>query len=145
MNITGNDTDTGSSDESGVGYRAGRRVIRKRILYVNRRAPHGTIYGLEALEVVLVGAAFDQAVSVLFLDDGVFQLLAGQSPAVLAMKNYAKGFRALKDYGVERIGVALASLTERGLTPADLLMPVDVLSSAEVAELMDTQDVIFSF
>ncbi|MDH3414346.1 MAG: sulfurtransferase TusC, partial [Gammaproteobacteria bacterium] len=34
--------------------------IIKKFMYVNRRAPHGTIYAQESLEVVLVGAAFDQ-------------------------------------------------------------------------------------
>ena len=46
----------------------------KRFMYVNRRAPYGTIYALECLEVVLVAAAYDQDVSVVFLDDGVCQL-----------------------------------------------------------------------
>ena len=44
--------------------------MSKKMMYVNRRAPHGTIYAHEALEVVLVGAAFDQDVSVVFLDKG---------------------------------------------------------------------------
>ena len=47
--------------------------VVKKFLYVNRRAPHGTVYAHEALEVVLIGAAFDQDVSLAFIDDGVFQ------------------------------------------------------------------------
>ncbi|MCL4725661.1 MAG: hypothetical protein KJZ90_15475 [Rhodocyclaceae bacterium] len=35
----------------------------KKFMYVNRKAPHGTIYALESLEVVLIAAAFDQDVS----------------------------------------------------------------------------------
>ncbi len=46
----------------------------KRFMYVNRKAPYGTIYALESLEMVLVAAAFEQDVSMVFLDDGVFQL-----------------------------------------------------------------------
>ena len=42
----------------------------KKFLYVNRKAPYGTIYALESLEVVLIGAAFEQDVSLAFLDDG---------------------------------------------------------------------------
>ena len=34
----------------------------KKFLYVNRKAPYGTIYALESLEVVLIGAAFEQDV-----------------------------------------------------------------------------------
>ena len=30
----------------------------KKFLYVNRKAPYGTVYALESLEVVLIGAAF---------------------------------------------------------------------------------------
>ena len=54
----------------------------KKFLYVNRKAPYGTIYALESLEVVLIGAAFDQDVSLAFLDDGVFQLTKGQDTPV---------------------------------------------------------------
>ncbi|MCF6303076.1 MAG: DsrE family protein, partial [Devosiaceae bacterium] len=50
----------------------------KKFLYVNRKAPYGTIYAQESLEVVLIGAAFDQDVAMAFLDDGVFQLTKGQ-------------------------------------------------------------------
>ncbi len=37
-------------------------ATKKKFLYVNRKAPHGTIYALESLEVVLIGAAFEQDV-----------------------------------------------------------------------------------
>jgi len=50
----------------------------KKFLYINRKAPYGTIYAWESLEVVLIGAAFEQDVSLAFLDDGVFQLTKGQ-------------------------------------------------------------------
>ncbi len=50
----------------------------KKFMYVNRKAPYGTVYALESLEVVLIGAAFEQDVSLVFLDDGVYQLTKGQ-------------------------------------------------------------------
>ena len=53
--------------------------IVKKFLYINRKAPYGTDYALESLEVVLIGAAFEQDVSLAFLDDGVFQLVDGQT------------------------------------------------------------------
>jgi tRNA 2-thiouridine synthesizing protein C len=52
--------------------------VSKKFLYVNRKAPYGTIYALESLEVVLIGAAFEQDVSLAFVDDGVYQLTKGQ-------------------------------------------------------------------
>ena len=54
----------------------------KKIMYVNRKAPYGTIYALESLEVVLIAAAFDQDVSLVFMDDGVYQLKKGRSRCI---------------------------------------------------------------
>ena len=61
--------------------------VAKKFLYVNRRAPYGSIYGLESLEVVLIGAAFEQDVSLAFLGDGVFQLTKGQDTKGLEVTN----------------------------------------------------------
>ena len=33
--------------------------VKKRFMYMNRKGPYGTIYALEALEVVLISAAFE--------------------------------------------------------------------------------------
>jgi tRNA 2-thiouridine synthesizing protein C len=77
----------------------------KKFLYVNRKAPYGTIYALESLEVVLIGAAFEQDVSLAFLDDGVFQLTKGQKTEGIGVKNFSPTFRALGDYDVNKFYV----------------------------------------
>ncbi|HIB81511.1 MAG TPA: sulfurtransferase complex subunit TusC, partial [Gammaproteobacteria bacterium] len=87
----------------------------KKFMYVNRHAPHGTIYPLEGLEVVLIGAAFDQDVSMAFIGDGVFQLNKGQDTADSGMKNVAPTYGALGDYEVTKLYVEQESLDERGL------------------------------
>jgi tRNA 2-thiouridine synthesizing protein C len=131
----------------------------KKFLYVNRKAPYGTIYALEALEVVLIGAAFDQDVSLAFLDDGVFQLTKGQNTDGIGVKNFSPTFRTLGDYDVNKLYVERESLEERGLTEDDLqeIMYEDedddwaekpsirIISRAEMADLMHDQDVILSF
>ena len=119
--------------------------VAKRFLYVNRRAPYGTIYALESLEVVLIGAAFEQDVSLAFLGDGVYQLAKGQDTKGLAMKNFSPTFRALEDYDVTRLYVEKEALEARGLTAADLVVPVEVVDAARMAEIMEAQDVILSF
>jgi len=133
--------------------------VVKKFLYVNRKAPYGTIYALEALEVVLIGAAFDQDVSLAFLDDGVFQLAKGQNTKGVGVKNFSPTFRALGDYDVTKLFVEQESLDERGLTLDDLLdvtyededddyeekPSIRVVSRAEMADLMAGQDVVLSF
>ena len=116
----------------------------KRFMFVNRKAPYGSIYALEGLEVVLVSAAFDQDVSVVFLDDGVYQIKKGHDTQAVNMKNFSKTYRALESYEVEKLYVEKESLAARGLTEDDLIVPVQVLTSEELAELMTAQDVVIS-
>ena len=114
-------------------------------MFVNRKAPYGSIYALESLEVVLITATFDQDVSLAFLDDGVYELVKGQDTAGIGIKNHSKTYRALEGYDVEKLYVERESMDERGLTEDDLMVPVEVLSTAEMAALMTEQDVILSF
>ena len=119
--------------------------VAKRFLYVNRKAPYGTIYALESLEVVLIGAAFEQDVSLAFLGDGVYQLVKGQNTKGLEVKNFSPTFRALEDYDVTKLYVEEEALQARGLSAADLVVPVEVVNTRRMAEIMAGQDVILSF
>ncbi len=92
----------------------------KKFMYLNRRAPYGTIYALESLEVVLIGAAFEQDVSLVFMDDGVYQLTKGQKTDGIGMKNFSPTYTALGDYEVNKIYIEKESLEERGLKLDDL-------------------------
>ncbi len=119
--------------------------VVKRFLYVNRKAPYGTIYALESLEVVLIAAAFEQDVTLAFLDDGVYQLAKGQETKNIGMKNFSPTYRALEDYDINKLFVEKESMEARGLTESDFIVPVQVISAAEISKLMDEQDVILSF
>ena len=131
----------------------------KQFLYVNRKAPHGTVYALESLEVVLIGAAFEQDVRVAFMDDGVYQIMKGQDTAGIGTKNFAPTYNALGDYDINKIYVEKESLEERGLTEDDLMAlsyededddwaeksSINIVSRAEMADLIDASDVLFNF
>ncbi|HHS94412.1 MAG TPA: sulfurtransferase complex subunit TusC [Rhodobacterales bacterium] len=131
----------------------------KKFLYLNRRAPYGTIYALESLEVVLIGAAFEQDVALAFVDDGVFQLTKGQNTDGIGVKNFSPTFRALGDYDVQKLYVERESLEERGLSEDDLMEivyededddweekpAVRVISRAEMSDVMADADVVLSF
>lgn len=133
--------------------------VTKKFLYVNRRAPYGTIYALESLEVVLIGAAFEQDVTLAFLDDGVFQLTNGQNTDGIGVKNFSPTYRALGDYDVTKFYVEKESLEERGLTEDDLQEityededddwaekpSIRIVSRAEMVGIMADQDVVLSF
>jgi tRNA 2-thiouridine synthesizing protein C len=131
----------------------------KKFMYINRKAPYGTIYAWESLEVVLIGAAFEQDVSLAFLDDGVFQLTRGQDTRGIGMKNFSPTYAALGDYEINKIYVEKESLEERGLTLDDLQHlvwedededyaekdSIRLVSRTELGDLMAEQDVLFNF
>jgi tRNA 2-thiouridine synthesizing protein C len=114
-------------------------------MFVNRTAPYGTVYALESIEVVLITAAFDQDVSLAFIDDGVWQLKKGQQTKGIETKNFSPIYRALSDYDVEKLYVERESMEARGLSEDDLIVDVTVLGSSELGALMAEQNVVYSF
>jgi tRNA 2-thiouridine synthesizing protein C len=131
----------------------------KKFMYLNRKASYGTVYAIESLEVVLIAAAFEQDVSLAFVDDGVYQIVEGQNTDGIGMKNFSKTYHALGDYDINKLYVSAESLDERGLTEADL-MPlvyededddwaekpsIKVVSNADLTKIMSEQDVCLSF
>src|SRR5690554_7301836 len=77
--------------------------MQKRILLISRHAPYGSSIAREALDAVLASAAYDQQISLLFMDDGVFQLLAEQDPGSIGQKSFASMLSALPLYDVTNI------------------------------------------
>jgi len=116
--------------------------IVKKIMHIMRNAPHGTIYTYEGLEMILIMAAYDQDISVAFIDDGVYALKKGQDTEDLEIKGFSNTFKALDGYDVEKLYVDQLSLEERGLTEDDLVIDVEVLSSVEIGKMMAEQDVV---
>ena len=114
-------------------------------MYINRRAPHGSIYAHEALEVVLIGAAFDQDVSLAFIDDGVYQLKKNQDTSDINTKNFSKTYGALEMYDVEKLYVEKESLEQRGLSEDDLMVDVKILTSDEMKKIITESEVILNF
>ena len=114
----------------------------KKIMHIMRNAPHGTIYTYEGLEMILIMAAYEQDISVVFIDDGVYALKKGQDTKGLEIKGFAKTFGALDGYDVENLYVDKISMEERGLTEEDLIVDVEILNSNEIGEMMTTQDVV---
>ena len=136
----------------------GEGVVKK-FCYINRKAPYGTIYALESLEVVLIAAAFDQDISLVFADDGVYQLTKNQDTDSIGMKNFSKTYTALGDYDIKKVYVEKESLEERGLSVDDLQAlkyededddwvekdSLFVVDRNELSSIMDEQDVVLSF
>ncbi|WGL16993.1 sulfurtransferase complex subunit TusC [Microbulbifer bruguierae] len=114
-------------------------VDSKSLLALCRHAPYGNSMAREGLEAVLACAAMDQTPEVLFINDGVFQLME-QNPVAIGEKNLRRNLQALPIFGVETLFVCENSLRTRGLKPEQLEIP-----GAEVKLVKDTGAFIAGF
>lgn len=109
-----------------------------------RSAPRDGARVRESLDMAMTAAAFDQAVRLLMLDDGVFLLKRGQRSEPNGLKPVAPLFEALALYDVEDVFVERESLRGRHLTTEDLVIPVRVVDRTEIAGLTAEHDLVIS-
>lgn len=118
--------------------------MSKSLLLICRHSPWAGPAAREALDVALAGGAFDLPISLLFLDEGVLQLLAGQQPVRLAQKDLTASLQALPLFGIEALYAARADLQRRGLDDQPLALPVVLLDDASLAELLACHDLVMT-
>ena len=128
----------------------------KKVMVTVRKAPHGSIYVHESIEVMFIFATYDMDLSVVFLDDGVLALQTGQDTKALGIKGFMASLGALVDWEVTKVYVDRQSLRERNILEdaiiaigkdeeSDAPIRPTVLDSAEIAAMMATQNSIVSF
>lgn len=128
----------------------------KKIMFTVRKAPHGSIYVYEGLEVKLIMAAYDADISVVFMDDGVYALKEGQNTADLGIKGFAATYGVMVDYEISKVFVDRKSMEDRGMSEDDLLVigededteePIKptVVDAGQITEMMSEQHNILCF
>ena len=110
-----------------------------------RKAPYGSVYTAEGFRTIMGLAVFELDISVVFVDDGVYALIKDQSPLKLDMKPLGDGFPMLTEFDVKKFYVHDESLAERGLTTDDLVMEVEVVSGAQIAQILETAGKVLPF
>ena len=118
--------------------------MSKSLLIISRQAPWSDPGAREALDIALAGGAFDLPIGLLFLDDGVFQLIAGQQPGQLQQKDLGANLQALPMFGVESLYASQHSLNERGLSDAELNLAVQRLDDSTLTALLDRYDQVIT-
>lgn len=120
--------------------------MHKKILLISRHAPYGSSIAREALDAALAAAIYDQDLSLLFMDDGVFQLLKDQQAQEISQKNFTSMLSALPFYDIEKIYIHQESLEQRAIAIENVLVEnALVVNSAQVSALLSQQEHILSF
>jgi tRNA 2-thiouridine synthesizing protein C len=120
-------------------------MTRKHFLIVCRHPPYGSSHARDALDVAMATAAFDQQVAMLFLGDGVLQLLKAQDGSAIEQKSHDKQLGALPLYDVDALYVDAHSLHLHGLDSDDLVLPTRLVTDEEIARLFSSHPVVLGF
>ncbi len=114
----------------------------KNYLFIIRHAPHNGIATQELLDVILTMAAFDQRVSLLFLEDGVLQLKSLQNPKQSGLKDTLSIFKALELYDVQSLYIEAEAAAEYGLNFDHLELPLNYYPRQQIPRLLLQFDII---
>ena len=117
-------------------------MTTKKILFLLRTPPYGGPGAYESIEALLVAAVFDQEVSVLFADDGVFQLVRDQDASAVGARSVGRALKALPTYDVNQVFFSARSAHERGLSSEDFEIDARPLDADDVAHLIASQDAV---
>lgn len=120
------------------------RPAKSSITFISRSAPYGHNRANLCLDMALASAVFEQDVSYVFLDDGVYQLLKGQDGAAIESKTLGNALETLALYGIENVYADQQSLKERGIDGRDLLPDMQLITSDALAKLIESSDTVFN-
>lgn len=118
--------------------------MSKSILLISRSAPYGSNAAREFLDIALAASVFEQPVTLLLLDDGVFQVLGQHQPENVGQKNLQAVQRSLELYEIDCIHVDLDSANHRGITDTDLPSYVRTINTDAVQTLIHEHDVVLT-
>lgn len=120
--------------------------MSKSICIVFNKAPYGSQAGRELLDIALMAAAFDMPITAIFVEHGVYQLLKGQEPDILNIKNHSATFKALPLYGIEDIFVEQTAMQNFDLTNDELvdIEGLKITSSAEIKKTISQSDFVLT-
>ena len=93
----------------------------------------------------MAAAAFEQPVSLLFLDEGVWHLLPDQASGLIDAKSVEKTLASLSLYDIEALYADSASLRARGIATEDLVEGVSAVGSDQASELISKHERVLVF
>ena len=117
----------------------------KKVAVLMRKAPYGSVYTAEGFRSVMGVGIFEMDAALIFVEDGVYALVKDQNPEKLDMQPLGEGFPMLPEFGVNGFYVHQPSLEERGLSVDDLVMEVQLIDNAGLAELLAEHGAVLSF
>lgn len=106
------------------------------LLVVIRHSPYDSSLARSALDTALASAALAQPVSVLFLGEGVLQLLPNQDSRAAGLRNMGRLLSSFPLYDIERVYADTNAIVRHGIILANAPVAVIALQAEQVHALM---------
>ncbi len=119
-----------------------------KLAFLFTQPPFGSAVSREGLNALLAASAFcdEQEIAILFINDGVFNLIANQQPEKLLQKDYISTFKLLELYDLTECFICQESVSLRGLDNADwLLRMLQFKTHAEMIALLNQAEKVMTF
>jgi tRNA 2-thiouridine synthesizing protein C len=109
------------------------------------QTPYSSSTAQEGLDFALAATNFGHTVSVLFKDDGIFQLV--KSDSIKGVKNHSKRLASMPFFDIESCFVCQLSATRRGVNIDDVMNAIDAtfVTAAQQIELISSSDHVVTF
>lgn len=120
-------------------------IVKKTMLMVLRHSPYGSSLARASLDVALATAAFEQAVDLLFLGDGVLQLKPDQDTQRLGIKNIGKQLASLPLYDIKCVYVDAEAAARYNMDLTRSPVATQPLDQGGIHQLMVEYDHLLGF
>ncbi|AZG73539.1 sulfurtransferase complex subunit TusC [Shewanella livingstonensis] len=117
----------------------------KSLVIIFRHAPLGTTSTREGLDFAMLSASFEQQVSIVFTNEAVLHLLAGQAPEQAGSKDYVSAFKALSLYDIDTVLVCAESMTTLGLQADELSISATIVAPQAITDALQAADEVLVF
>jgi len=117
----------------------------KKILFVIKSPPYGSLRAAEGFRIATAMVAMDILPQLLFIDDGVYCLIKDQRPEKAGLESYHERLKTLAD--LVGLHAVKESLSERRLKSADLdkSFQTKLISLDEATELFVGNETVITF
>ena len=120
-------------------------MSQQKYLFVISKGPYSSAKSQEALDAIIVACSFEFEVSVLLIQDGLFQIKLNQSTKNTKQKQVTKTYLALEELGVSAFYCDESSMLARGIELVELMLPAQSLDHLSIREIIAQQDRVFTF
>ena len=118
---------------------------KPKTLLVFRQPPYSSSLSRSGLDAALAAGAFEPPVTLLFLSDGIMQLLPKQDSASIGKRNHGKVLASLPMYDIETFWVDAQALSDSGFAINELPEGSMLADRALIRDMLAQHDHILTF